>query len=118
VRANDSAASPGAASHGAASHGAVFRKAYLGGTRPGIQVPVREVLLTSGDVFTLYDTSGPHTDPAHTGGDVLPPLRASWITERDGPRGGSWGVVPPGQHGGSVSTATALPFVYMCGSFR
>jgi phosphomethylpyrimidine synthase len=60
----------------------VFRKAYLAGSRPDIQVPVREVMLTTGDAFALYDTSGPHTDPVHTGGDVLPPLRSPWIAER------------------------------------
>ena len=62
---------------------AVFRKAYLTGNRPDIRVPVREVMLTTGDTFALYDTSGPHTDPAHAGGDVLPPLRAPWIAERN-----------------------------------
>jgi phosphomethylpyrimidine synthase len=65
----------------------VFRKAYLTGSRPGIRVPVKEVMLTSGETVTLYDTSGPYTDPAHDGGQVLPPLRAPWIAERKA-RGG------------------------------
>jgi phosphomethylpyrimidine synthase len=67
---------------------AVFRKAYLTGSRPDIRVPVREVILTTGDTFPLYDTSGPGTDPAHAGEDVLPRLRAAWIAgrrERGGP---------------------------------
>jgi phosphomethylpyrimidine synthase len=65
-----------------------FRRAYLSGSRPDIRVPVREVVLTTGGTFPLYDTSGPHGDPAHAGGDVLPPLRAPWIAarrERGGP---------------------------------
>jgi phosphomethylpyrimidine synthase len=69
------------------SGAAVFRKSYLTGSRPDIRVPVKEVVLTSGDAFTLYDTSGPYTDPGHDGGNLLPPLRASWIAERSS-RGG------------------------------
>jgi phosphomethylpyrimidine synthase len=76
---------PSAGDSGAGdSRAAVFRKAYLTGSRPDIRVPVKEVALTSGDVFTLYDTSGPYTDPGHDGGHVLPPLRAPWIAEREG----------------------------------
>ncbi len=56
------------------------RKAYRG----ELHVPVREVPLTNGDVVTLYDTSGPYTDPDHpldlqTG---LPHRRAEWIARR------------------------------------
>ena len=56
------------------------RKAYRGELR----VPVREVPLTNGEVVTLYDTSGPYTDPDHpldlrTG---LPHRRAEWIAAR------------------------------------
>ncbi|HWG01608.1 MAG TPA: phosphomethylpyrimidine synthase ThiC, partial [Trebonia sp.] len=61
---------------------AVFCKAYLTSDRPGIRVPVKEVTLTSGDTVTLYDTSGPYTDPGYGGGHRLPPLRAEWIAER------------------------------------
>ncbi|MDR0344169.1 MAG: phosphomethylpyrimidine synthase ThiC [Nocardiopsaceae bacterium] len=61
----------------------VYRKAYLASSRPGLRVPVKEVSLTSGETFTLYDTSGPYTDPEFPGGDVLPPLRAAWISERE-----------------------------------
>jgi phosphomethylpyrimidine synthase len=56
----------------------VFRKAYRTGSRPDIRVPVREVSLTSGHDFCLYDTSG----PAPRGDDTLPPTRAAWISER------------------------------------
>ena len=35
------------------------RKTYLQGSRPDLQVPMREVQLTTGDSVVLYDTSGP-----------------------------------------------------------
>ncbi|OEU90303.1 phosphomethylpyrimidine synthase [Streptomyces abyssalis] len=62
-----------------------WHKGYLSGSRPDLRVPVRRVHLTSGKDVTLYDTSGPYTDPA-IDTDVrrgLPPLRQNWITERD-----------------------------------
>jgi phosphomethylpyrimidine synthase len=45
-----------------------------------LQVPFREIPLTTGDTFRLYDTSGP------LGGDPrlgLPPRRAPWIARRE-----------------------------------
>jgi phosphomethylpyrimidine synthase len=51
---------------------------------PGVRVPMREVCLTNGESVTLYDTSGPYTDP-HTEIDVrqgLGPLRQPWIDAR------------------------------------
>jgi phosphomethylpyrimidine synthase len=61
------------------------RKTYLQGGRPDLQVPMREVELTTGDSVVLYDTSGPYTDPSLRT-DVrlgLPPLRSGWIAERN-----------------------------------
>ncbi|GAA3164754.1 phosphomethylpyrimidine synthase ThiC [Blastococcus jejuensis] len=60
------------------------RKTYLAGPRPDMRVPMREVVLSTGDSVVLYDTSGPYTDPAaetdvRTG---LPAVRAAWIAER------------------------------------
>ncbi|GGK82512.1 phosphomethylpyrimidine synthase [Planomonospora parontospora subsp. parontospora] len=55
-------------------------KIYCGDLR----VPMREVRLTNGESVTLYDTSGPYTDPAVTV-DItrgLPRLREEWITGR------------------------------------
>lgn len=52
--------------------------------RPDIRVPVRRVHLTNGRDVTLYDTSGPYTDPT-TDTDVrrgLTPLRDTWIIAR------------------------------------
>jgi len=60
------------------------RKVYALGTKPGVRVPMREIALTNGEVVTVYDTSGPYTDPA-VPIDVyrgLPALRAAWIEAR------------------------------------
>ena len=68
-------------------------KIHVEGSRPDLRVPMREIALTrTPTVFggqdnppvTVYDTSGPYTDPAMridlaTG---LPALRAAWIAER------------------------------------
>ncbi|MFB7185396.1 phosphomethylpyrimidine synthase ThiC [Streptomyces sp. NPDC056230] len=61
-----------------------WHKGYVQGSRPDLRVPVRQVHLTNGKDVTLYDTSGPYTDPI-TETDVrrgLAPLRANWITAR------------------------------------
>ncbi|MFD0429762.1 hypothetical protein ACFQ60_25425 [Streptomyces zhihengii] len=61
-----------------------WHKGYVEGSRPDIRVPVRKVHLTNGKDVTLYDTSGPYTDPAEQT-DVrrgLAPLRENWITAR------------------------------------
>ncbi|MFZ0694378.1 MAG: phosphomethylpyrimidine synthase ThiC, partial [Alphaproteobacteria bacterium] len=51
----------------------------------GIQVAMREIALSSGEqALTVYDTSGPYTDPA-IATDIekgLAPLRARWIEQR------------------------------------
>ena len=69
------------------------KKIYLGGSRPDIRVPVREIAQheTAGvdskqanAAITVYDTSGPYSDPDVTI-DVrhgLAPLRAPWIEAR------------------------------------
>ncbi len=70
------------------------RKIYVEGSRPDIRVPMREISLDDTQVgegveknapVTVYDTSGPYTDP-----DVkidirqgLPAMRESWIRERN-----------------------------------
>ncbi|QGZ41191.1 phosphomethylpyrimidine synthase [Pseudoduganella flava] len=70
------------------------RKIYVTGSRSDIRVPMREI--TQADTsasfghepnppVTVYDTSGPYTDPTTTI-DIragLAPLRAGWIAERD-----------------------------------
>jgi len=60
------------------------RKTYLQGSRPDLQVPMRQVVLATGDSVVLYDTSGPYTDP-DLRTDIrlgLPALRAGWVAER------------------------------------
>jgi phosphomethylpyrimidine synthase len=69
-------------------------KIHVAGTRPGVQVPFRQVQLhatrdfkdrlTENEPVVLYDTSGPYTDPTATI-DVakgLKPLRQDWIQGR------------------------------------
>ncbi len=53
--------------------------------RPDVRVPVRDVLLTNGETVSLYDTSGPYSDPSAEI-DVrrgLPSVRGAWIAERN-----------------------------------
>lgn len=60
------------------------RKGYIQGLRPDLRVPVRDVTLTNDEVVSLYDTSGPYTDP-DAPIDVrqgLPTVREGWIAER------------------------------------
>ncbi|GFZ92285.1 phosphomethylpyrimidine synthase ThiC [Dyella caseinilytica] len=69
------------------------RKIYAQGSRPDLNVPMREVeqaktpTLFGGESnppVTLYDTSGPYTDPNYAVDLAagLPALRAPWIMER------------------------------------
>jgi phosphomethylpyrimidine synthase len=59
-------------------------KVYVEGSNPSLRVPRRAIALTDGTIHTLYDTSGPYTDPEcvtdFRGG--LPPLREPWIAAR------------------------------------
>ncbi|NQD36648.1 phosphomethylpyrimidine synthase ThiC [Permianibacter sp. IMCC34836] len=69
------------------------RKIYVTGSRPDLQVPMREISVTdtptergpeANSAITVYDSSGPYTDPSAQI-DIrrgLPRLRESWITER------------------------------------
>lgn len=69
------------------------RKVYVEGSRPDIQVPMREIALspTTGSFgeeenqpVRIYDTSGAYTD-AKAEVDILKglkPLRSAWIKER------------------------------------
>ena len=60
-------------------------KHMIQGSRADVQAPTREVLLTNGERISLYDTSGPYTDPT---ADIdvrrgLASVREAWIAERD-----------------------------------
>ncbi|HYN23360.1 MAG TPA: phosphomethylpyrimidine synthase ThiC, partial [Thermoanaerobaculia bacterium] len=69
-------------------------KIYVDGTRPGVRVPMREIrvsptrthtgLTVENSPVTVYDTSGPYTDPS---AEIdlsrgLAPLRRDWILGR------------------------------------
>ncbi|MDH5544457.1 MAG: phosphomethylpyrimidine synthase ThiC [Gammaproteobacteria bacterium] len=70
------------------------KKIYIEGSRPDIRVPMREITLTDtplamgkekNDPVTVYDTSGPYTDP-NTQIDIrkgLVDIRTQWIEERN-----------------------------------
>lgn len=69
------------------------RKTHVAGTRADMRVPMREILLADtpsmfgeerNAPFTVYDTSGPYTDPDYRVDLAagLPALRAAWIAER------------------------------------
>lgn len=79
--------SPEATASGSDGRGTPFpgsRKVYLPGSRPDLQVPMREVDLTNGDSVVLYDTSGPYTDITLRT-DIrlgLPRTREAWLTDR------------------------------------
>ena len=70
------------------------RKVYVHGSRPDIQVPMREISQSDtaasmgaekNPPLYVYDTSGPYTDP-NVKKDIrsgLAALREQWIAERD-----------------------------------
>ncbi len=69
------------------------RKVYVQGSREDIRVPMREISLSQtrtaagledNPAITVYDTSGPYTDPQAVIDlrQGLPALRADWIAER------------------------------------
>ena len=60
-------------------------KVYVGGSDPSIRVPRRALTLTDGTVHTLYDTSGPYSDPDVKLDirDGLPQMRRAWIDARN-----------------------------------
>ncbi|MDL5031489.1 phosphomethylpyrimidine synthase ThiC [Pelomonas sp. APW6] len=61
------------------------RKVHLSGRiHPDLRVPLREIALTNGERISVYDPSGPYTDPGATL-DVskgLPAPRAAWVEAR------------------------------------
>ena len=61
------------------------RKVRVQGLQPGVSVPMREIALTNGEKVTVYDTSGPYTDPTalidlRRG---LETVRSRWIAGRN-----------------------------------
>lgn len=78
------------------------KKIYVSGKSfPNIHVPMREISLTDGTFFRVYDTSGPHTDPKIKV-DVnhgLPDVRSSWIEMRNDTVAYEGRVVKPEDNG-------------------
>ncbi len=70
------------------------RRVYIPGSRPDLQVPMREIALVPtklpngtevpNEPVRVYDTAGPWGDPDFHGDATqgLPPIRAAWIRER------------------------------------
>lgn len=82
-----------------------WHKAYVEGSRPDLRVPVRQVHLTNGKSVTLYDTSGPYTDPT-----VRTDVRRA--SRRCGRTGSSPGVTPRSTRAvpsGPRTTASSTP---------
>jgi phosphomethylpyrimidine synthase len=61
------------------------RKIFVEGRDPSLRVPMREILLTDGTAHTVYDTSGPYTDPSVSVNvrEGIAPLRERWIEARN-----------------------------------
>jgi len=61
------------------------KKVYISSERfPDVKAPMREIALTNGSTFTVYDTSGPYTDPnvSINAAKGLPVIRSPWIESR------------------------------------
>ena len=90
------------------------RKTYLPGSRPDLRVPMREVLLSTGDSVVLYDTSGPYTD-ADLRTDIrlgLPALREAWVGERGDTQAYDGRAVQPVDNGLKREDARNLDSVF------
>jgi phosphomethylpyrimidine synthase len=87
------------------------RKVYVPGRiHPSVRVPMREISLSPTDIngpsvenpsLTIYDTSGPYTDPKIPI-DVrkgVPPVRLKWILDRDDVEAYAGRVVQPQDNG-------------------
>jgi phosphomethylpyrimidine synthase len=66
------------------------KKVYQEGIlHPYMRVPMREITLTNGKVFPVYDTSGAYTDPlvplniCMDSAAKLPDIRSAWFTQRN-----------------------------------
>jgi phosphomethylpyrimidine synthase len=64
---------------------AASRKIFVEGRDPSVRVPMREIRLTDGTSHTVYDTSGPYTDPGVTVNvrEGIAPVRERWIDARN-----------------------------------
>jgi phosphomethylpyrimidine synthase len=70
--------------------------------REDLAVPLREIELSNGEAFRVYDPSGPYTDDSARI-DVkrgLPPMRSSWATGRGGVEPYEGRAIKPEDNGG------------------
>jgi len=60
------------------------RKVYASGALHGIRVPMREIAISNEAPLTVYDSSGPYTDPAATIdiAEGLGEARGGWLQSR------------------------------------
>jgi len=77
-------------------------KTYISGDiHPEIQVPMRAITMTNGETVTVYDTSGPYTDP-NIEIDVaqgIPAIRKEWIANRDDVESYEGRIIDPKDNG-------------------
>ena len=77
-----------------------------------LRVPLREIALSGGTSFRVYDTSGPYSDPS-VEIDVrrgLPPLREMWIKARGGVQAYHGRIVKPEDNGNVARSHLAREF--------
>ena len=80
------------------------RKTHAPGTlHPQLRVPMREVALSNGETATLYDTSGPYTDPAADDRRAPRPAGAAR------PRGSKHAATPSYTPAASARRSTTAP---------
>ncbi|MCB1042832.1 MAG: phosphomethylpyrimidine synthase ThiC [Acidobacteria bacterium] len=88
------------------------RKVYVhGDTFPELRVPMREIALSNGEKFTVFDTTGPYTDPNATI-DLLRGLdtrRADWIAARGDTEFYEGRTIRP-EDDGARNSVTTTPF--------
>ncbi|GAB4241598.1 MAG: phosphomethylpyrimidine synthase ThiC [Methyloligellaceae bacterium] len=89
------------------------RKVYVASDHAdNVRVPLREIALSDGRVFRVYDTSGPYTDGAAVI-DVekgLPRLREAWVKGRGGVAEYNGREVKPEDNGGASGRHLAREF--------
>lgn len=86
------------------------KKIYISGELyPDIAVPMREIQLTNGKTFSVYDTSGIYTHADHTIDNRLglPGVRTEWIAKRDDVAPYQGRSVVPEDNGYSLATKSA-----------
>ena len=77
------------------------KKVYIPGSiYPDLRVPVREIALEANPTVTVYDTSGPYTDPnvEIDFNKGLKPMRLAWVKNRGDVEQGKYLKAKPGRN--------------------